>query len=266
MNSEPRVEPPGDVVLRVTELAGGYVRGQKVIRDITLELRRGELIGVLGANGAGKSTLLRTVSGLCRRAGGSIEFDGHSIGGLSVRRRVGLGITLVPQGYALFPGLTVEENLRTGGWRASREVQRQRLDEVLALLPRLAERRQQRLEALSGGERAMLAIGRAIMSGPRLLLLDEPSLGLSPAMRRSILEALRAKCAEGGLSAIVAEQDFATLSRIATSCHVLRNGRPVFAGTPASMTSDTLRDLYLGIGQHDPARQVRPEAESELQQ
>jgi branched-chain amino acid transport system ATP-binding protein len=260
VSAQPVTDAPGvggtDVILKITGLAGGYQRGQTVVRDVSLELRRGDLVGVLGANGAGKSTLLRILAGLCRVSAGAIEFDGEDVASMSIRRRVNLGITLVPQGYALFPGLTIDENLRMGSWRSGMDVHRKRLDEVYDLLPRLAERRRQRLEALSGGERAMLAIGRSLMSAPRLLLLDEPSLGLSPAARRSVLEALRQRCESGDLSAIVAEQDVTTLARVATSCHVLRNGKPVFVGSPSKMTSDDLRDLYLGIGQQAAAVEI----------
>jgi branched-chain amino acid transport system ATP-binding protein len=179
--------------------------------------------------------------------GGHIESHGAVLHRASTSRRVRSGIVLVPQGYALFGGLTIEENLAMGAWRIRGREHRERMEEAYALFPILFDRRSQPVEALSGGERAMLAIARGLMAKPRVLLLDEPSLGLSPRVRGEVLTAVKGWCREGRFSCLVAEQDVLALGAVADRWVVIRNGRFVYSGRPGDISSEALRDVYLGL-------------------
>jgi branched-chain amino acid transport system ATP-binding protein len=208
----------------------------------------GQVVAVLGANGAGKSTLLRLFVGLCRTSGGDIKFDGQVITRMSTAQRVRVGITLVPQGYQLFGGMTVEENLLLGGYTRKRGAAfDESLNEVRELFPVLAQRWNQLAGSLSGGERVMLAIGRGLMTKPRVLLLDEPSLGLAPNTRGAMFDSLRSLCLDRELTIIMAEQDVQNALRISHYGYVLQHGQLVDHGSPEDLSSTGLRRAYIGM-------------------
>ena len=197
------------------------------VRNVSLHVDAGEVVALLGANGAGKTTTLRGVSGLVRPRSGRVRFAGRRVDGLSPARTVAAGLAHVPEGRRLFPGLTVVENLRLGGWGRGD----QQLDLVFDIFPRLAERRTQAAGSLSGGEQQMVAIGRALMSEPRLLMVDELSLGLSPVAVDELLERL-AQLNREGLSILLIEQFVERALRLADRVYVLVKGRVVFEGSP----------------------------------
>ena len=198
------------------------------VRNVSLHVDAGEVVALLGANGAGKTTTLRGVSGLVRPRSGRVRFAGRRVDGLSPARTVAAGLAHVPEGRRLFPGLTVVENLRLGGWGRGDH----RLDLVFDIFPRLAERRTQTAASLSGGEQQMVAIGRALMSEPKLLMVDELSLGLSPVAVDELLERLGQLNREG-LSILLIEQFVERALRIADRVYVLVKGRVAFEGSPA---------------------------------
>jgi branched-chain amino acid transport system ATP-binding protein len=241
--------------LSTVSMSAGYGR-VRIVHDISLSLEENELVGILGANGAGKSTLLRAIAGLCPVHAGHIESHGSGLHRASTSKRVREGVVLVPQGYALFGGLTIEENLAMGAWRIRGREHRQRMEEAYGLFPILFDRRTQPVEALSGGERAMLAIARGLMAKPRVLLLDEPSLGLSPRVRGEVLTAVKSWCREGRFTCLVAEQDVLALGAVADRWFVIRNGRFVYSGHPGDISPDELRDVYLGIAPAMPPEEV----------
>jgi branched-chain amino acid transport system ATP-binding protein len=226
------------------ETAYGPIRA---LRGVSFEVAAGSITAVLGANGAGKTSLLRTLSGLVRPRAGRIRFEGHNLGGLAVERIVRLGMAHVPEGRGIIEELDVEENLRLGGlWRGGGG--RDGLGEVYELFPRLHERRAQAASSLSGGERQMLAIGRALMSRPRLLLLDEPSLGLAPQVAARIMALLRDLRERTGLTVLLVEQNARAALSVADRGIVLNLGRVVADDTPAALAADNgLRHAYLGF-------------------
>jgi branched-chain amino acid transport system ATP-binding protein len=226
------------------ETAYGPIRA---LRGVSFEVAAGSITAVLGANGAGKTSLLRTLSGLVRPRAGRIRFEGHNLGGLAVERIVRLGMAHVPEGRGIIEELDVEENLRLGGlWRGGGG--RDGLGEVYELFPRLHERRAQAASSLSGGERQMLAIGRALMSRPRLLLLDEPSLGLAPQVAARIMALLRDLRERTGLTVLLVEQNARAALSVADRGIVLNLGRVVADNTPAALAADNgLRHAYLGF-------------------
>jgi branched-chain amino acid transport system ATP-binding protein len=226
------------------ETAYGPVRA---LDGVSFEVPGGSITAVLGANGAGKTSLLRTLSGLVRPRAGRIRLDGRNIRGLAVERIVRLGMAHVPEGRGIIGELGVEENLRLGGlWRGSGG--RDGLAEVYELFPRLDERRTQAASSLSGGERQMLAIGRALMSRPRLLLLDEPSLGLAPQIVAQIMALLRDLRERTGLTVLLVEQNARAALSVADRGIVLNLGRVVADDTPAALSADDgLRHAYLGF-------------------
>ncbi|MEU4096842.1 ABC transporter ATP-binding protein [Streptomyces sp. NPDC026673] len=238
-------------MLEVRELVVSYGM-VKALDEVSLTVGQGSITAVLGANGAGKTTLLRTVNGLVRPCSGSVLLDGTDITRLPVEEVVRLGLAHVPEGRGVITELTVQDNLRLGGlWRDRRE-RRQRLsaglEEVYALFPALAERRSRLAETLSGGERQMLAIGRALMTGPRLLLLDEPSLGLAPRVTAQILAVLRELRERQGLTVLLVEQNARSALSVADHGVVLNLGRVVAADAAARLaTADDLRHAYLGF-------------------
>jgi branched-chain amino acid transport system ATP-binding protein len=216
---------------------------------VDLSIRTGSITAVLGANGAGKTTLLRTIGGLVRPRSGRIRLDGRTVSGRAPEQLVRLGLGHVPEGRGIVTELTVEENLRLGGlWRRDRGALRSGLAEVYALFPPLAARRARAAETLSGGERQMLALGRALMGRPRLLLLDEPSLGLAPRVTAQIMTVLRRLRDDTGLTVVLVEQNARSALSIADHGVVLNLGR-VVADEPADRLAadDRLRHAYLGF-------------------
>ncbi|OJW30542.1 MAG: hypothetical protein BGO51_14765 [Rhodospirillales bacterium 69-11] len=235
-------------LLSVERLSAGY--GElRVLEDVSLEVGAGEVVCLLGANGAGKTTTLMAITGVIGARGGDIVFAGGSLAGVAAHHRVERGIALAPEGRQVFQDCTVEENLLLGAFgRRGRGRRRARLDEVFDLFPRLAERRRQQAGLMSGGEQQMLAIGRALMTDPRLLMLDEPSLGLSPKVALSVYEAV-ARVAATGLSILLVEQNTQTALSIATRGYVLVHGRVVAAGASAELRdAPVLREAFLGGG------------------
>src|SRR5436309_7397140 len=216
--------------------------------DVSLEVRQGEAVGVIGPNGAGKTTLMRVVSGLLRPSGGTIVMEGVDLARTASHRIVELGIAHVPESRRLFPRMTVEDDLKMGGFTpAARPGFRQRLAVVYELFPRLAERREQLAGSMSGGEQQMCAIGRALMSEPKLLLLDEPSAGLAPVIVEQLFELVK-RLRAGGLTVLIVEQNVQQVLRVVDRAYVLKTGRIRAAGAAAELlASGTIRDAYLGV-------------------
>jgi branched-chain amino acid transport system ATP-binding protein len=233
-------------MLEVSALRGGY-GAVEVLRGIDLNVGAGEIVAVLGSNGAGKSTLNNTVCGLCPASGGRVAFEGCDITRARHTDIVASGLIQVPEGRRIFPDLTVRENLELGSYRRGRGRRAQNLERAFALFPRLEERTGQRAGTLSGGEQQMLAIGRALMAEPRLLILDEPSLGLSPLLVDEMFSLVKRLNAEGA-SILLVEQNVAQSLEIAHRAYVLENGAMTFHGTPAELLANgDLRRAYLGI-------------------
>ena len=243
MSEAMRPPPP---LLDVTALSAGYGAVQ-ALSDVSLHVGRGEIVTLIGANGAGKSTLLMTLCGTPRARSGRILLDGEDITHLPTHQIMRRGIAQSPEGRRIFPRMTVRENLIMGAEALSRGAAGPRLDQVFALFPRLKERLSQRGGTLSGGEQQMLAIGRALMSDPRLLLLDEPSLGLAPLVVRQIFGAIRALNRETGLTVLLVEQNANLALRLAHRGYVLVTGRITMEGTGAELLArPEIRDAYLG--------------------
>ncbi|WP_135255690.1 ABC transporter ATP-binding protein [Thermus caldilimi] len=231
---------------RVEGLETGYGKAQ-VLFGVDLEVREGELVALLGANGAGKTTLLRTISGLIRPWRGRILWDGRDLAGLSSAKRARLGLGHVPEGRQLFPLMTVEENLRLGAAFLAPGREKEGFERVYALFPRLAERRRQLTGTLSGGEQQMLAIARALMGFPRILLVDEPSLGLAPRLAEEVLLTLK-RVAEEGVGVLLVEQNVALSLEVAARAYVMEHGRIVLQGTaPAVLEDPRVREAYLSL-------------------
>ncbi len=233
-------------MLEVTGLTAGY-GVLPVLRGIDFGISAGEIVAVLGGNGAGKTTLNCALSGLLRPSAGTIRFGGVEIAGARPAAIVSLGLVQVPEGRRVFPNLSVRENLRMGSYRRGRAHRSRNLDRVSAIFPRLRDRMEQRAGTLSGGEQQMLAIGRGLMSEPRLLILDEPSLGLSPLLVEEMF-ALVARIRAEGLSVLLVEQNVVQSLGIADRAYVLEHGQFVLTGPAASLMGDPrLRQTYLGL-------------------
>jgi branched-chain amino acid transport system ATP-binding protein len=217
------------------------------LHGVDVDVPKGEITTLLGANGAGKTTLLRSISGLCRPRAGSIKVDGVEIAGMEPHLVVRQGISQSPEGRQVFPNLTVKENLQLGAWtRKDKDGIRKDLDRVLSLWPRLGERIGQHAGTLSGGEQQMLAIGRAMMARPKVLLLDEPSLGLAPVVVAGIFETIRAINAEG-VTVLLVEQNAHLALKIAQSAYVLETGSILQRGRASELLDDdAIRAAYLG--------------------
>jgi branched-chain amino acid transport system ATP-binding protein len=233
-------------MLEVRNLAAAYGDIQAVW-DISLEVRQGEIVVLIGSNGAGKSTLMRAIAGLHRPHAGWITLDGAPLHMLPGHRIVERGVILVPEGRRLFGGMTAQENLELGAYsRKARHARARTMERVFQIFPVLAERRQQRARTMSGGQQQMLAIGRALMGLPRLLLLDEPSLGLAPLMVQQIFEVVRAINDEG-VTVLLVEQNARMALELAHRAYVIEQGRIVGTGTGAELLhDDEVRQAYLG--------------------
>jgi branched-chain amino acid transport system ATP-binding protein len=237
--SEP-VRPLLDV--RDVEVRYGAIAA---LKGISFEVREGEIVALLGANGAGKTTTQKTVSGMMRPAAGSITLDGKRIDGIPAHDLIRLGICHVPEGRHVFPRMTVHENLEMGAFRF-RTVDRNEYERVLELFPRLRERIKQQAGTLSGGEQQMLAIGRALMGKPRLLLLDEPSMGLAPMIVAQIFDIIR-EINEAGVTVLLVEQNAAQALALANRGYVLETGEIVLQGSGQELLADErVRAAYLG--------------------
>jgi branched-chain amino acid transport system ATP-binding protein len=234
-------------MLKVTEIEVRY-SGIPVIHDVSLEVKRGELVAVVGSNGAGKSTLLKTIAGALHPTKGSIEFESIMINRISTPDIVRLGITYIPEARLIFGPLSVEENLELGAYILKDEAAvRKNLDFIYDLFPRLKERRQQLSGTLSGGEQQMLVIGRGLMSNPKLLMLDEPSLGLMPKLVDEMLEAV-AKLRNMGMTILLVEQNVFESLELADRGYVLQTGRTILEGTGNELlNTESIKKAFLGI-------------------
>lgn len=233
-------------LLKVTDLEVSY-GGIDALRGISFDVEEGEIVTLIGANGAGKSTTLRTICGLVRPSAGRIVYDGRDITSQSTQRIVSEGIALVPEGRRVFDNLTVKENLLIGAYlRKDKESIQADVEHVYELFPRLKEREWQSAGTLSGGEQQMLAVGRAMMTRPRILMMDEPSLGLAPLIVKDIFFIIRA-LNETGMTILLIEQNANAALRCAHHAYVLETGRITMSGTGASLLADQrVQDAYLG--------------------
>ena len=218
----------------------------QALHSVNVEVRQGEIVTLIGANGAGKSTLLMTLGGSPRASSGSIRYQGDELVGLDTPEIMRKSIAVVPEGRRVFARLTVEENLAMGGFFGSKADNLEQMDKVLQLFPRLKERFDQRAGTMSGGEQQMLAIGRALMSKPQLLLLDEPSLGLAPIIIQQIFDIIE-QLRKDGVTVFLVEQNANQALKLADRAYVLENGRIVMQGSGAELLVDPkVRDAYLG--------------------
>jgi branched-chain amino acid transport system ATP-binding protein len=232
-------------MLRLEDVTAAY-RGLRALHGVSLEVAAGEIVAVVGANGAGKSTLLKAIAGLVATEG-AILFEGAPLRRMAPHRIARLGVGLVPEGRRLFPRLSVEDNLRLGAYAVRGADRFKPLDLVFTLFPRLAERMAQRAETLSGGEQQMLAIGRALMTQPRLLMLDEPSQGIMPRLVDDILAAI-SRIRDLGVTIVLVEQRLAEALAIADRAYVLQTGRVVMSGPAREIAADgAVRAAYLGM-------------------
>jgi branched-chain amino acid transport system ATP-binding protein len=233
-------------LLEIHGLRGGYGRVE-VLRGVDLRVDAGEMVALLGSNGAGKSTLNKMVCGLCPAWGGRVRFDGKDLSGAHYRDVVKAGLIQVPEGRKVFPNLSVLENLELGSFTRARERRAANLEKVFGIFPRLRERSRQNAGTMSGGEQQMLAIGRGLMAEPVLLILDEPSLGLSPLLVEEMFTLIR-QLRDGGLAVLLVEQNVGQSLEIADRAYVLENGSVRFSGLPQDLLgSDELRRAYLGL-------------------
>jgi len=232
------------MLLEVKDLAVAYGK-IAALHGVSMQVDDGEVVTLVGANGAGKTTLLKTLSGLRRVSSGSVVFEGQEIVGMPAHKRVGLGICQAPEGRGIFPGMTVAENLAMGAYSRGKP-DPDDLERVFALFPRLSERQKQAGGTLSGGEQQMLAIGRALMARPRLLLLDEPSMGLAPQVIQLIFRIIK-EINEQGITVLLVEQNAVQALTVAHRAYVLETGRVVRTGTGKELLGDSsIIEAYLG--------------------
>lgn len=242
-----------------------YDRAIEAVRDVSLDVPAGRIVALLGSNGAGKSTILKAISGVLYQedgeiVSGSIHLEGDRISGRSSRQIVQRGVLQVPEGRALFATLTVEENLQMGGITGSRPEAAEGLERVYAMFPRIKERRTQVSGYLSGGEQQMVAIGRALMGRPRLLMLDEPSLGLAPQIVETIFEAIVELNRSSGMTVLLVEQNAQLALQMASYGYIIENGRIVLDGAAEKLRSnDDVQEFYLGFagGERKSMRDVK---------
>jgi branched-chain amino acid transport system ATP-binding protein len=235
-----------DVALEVNELNVHY-KDFQALWNVSLNVKKGEIVSIIGANGSGKSTLLNTISGLLTPTSGTVKFFGEGIGGMLPHETVPKGVTLVPEGRRVFPRLTVYENLIIGSYTPrTRNNRDDTLKKVHELFPVLKDRQNQMADTLSGGEQQMLAIGRALMSEPKLILCDEISLGLAPVIIKDIYKRLR-QINQEGITIVLVEQDVKRSLKMADRSYIMLKGKIVFDGEPASLTDEQVKKAYFGI-------------------
>jgi branched-chain amino acid transport system ATP-binding protein len=233
-------------LLEINQLAVQY-GDVTAVRNVTLDVYPGEIVTLLGSNGAGKSTVLRTICRLVEPSGGDIKFDGESLFACETRKLVGLGIALVPENRRIFPALTVTQNLEMGAYGRSRSYIREGIEEMFELFPLLKRYAKKMAVGLSGGEQQMLAIARALMSRPRLLLLDEPSLGLAPILVDQVFEKL-GQVNRGGTTILLIEQNAWLALKLANRAYVMESGRVTSYGTSEQLLADEqIKNAYLGM-------------------
>jgi branched-chain amino acid transport system ATP-binding protein len=234
-------------ILSIKKLDAHY-DGMTALQNISIEVNKGEIISILGSNGAGKSTLMKIICGIKEQTTGEISFNGEGINDVPDYKRVELGIVQVPEGRRLFPAMTVEENLIIGSFNKNARAQRKEtLEEVYRLLPRLKERRKQEAKTLSGGEQQMVAIGRALMSQPKILLLDEPSLGLSPLLVKSLFSLIQ-DISKKGITIMLSEQNVMQTLKLVDRSYVLENGHIVLEGKGKDLLNDDhIKKAFLGM-------------------
>ncbi|NQT02284.1 MAG: ABC transporter ATP-binding protein [Planctomycetes bacterium] len=233
-------------MLQVEHLETGYGKKQ-VLFDQSLEVRQGETVAIIGPNGAGKSTVLKAVCGLIQPWKGHIRFEGKQLNGSTPAKNVRRGITLAPQGNRVFPDLSVMENLEIGGYHLPKKELRDRIEHVLHIFPILRERPKQAAGKLSGGEQQMLALARALVPKPKLLMLDEPSLGLFPGIVKDIFDTIQTISRDTGVSILLVEQKVSQALDICTKVYALKLGKVSFQGLPNDLADDTtrLKELFL---------------------
>jgi len=241
--------PDGDSLLKIHDVHVAYGAGVRALQGVSLQVRPGEVVALIGANGAGKTTLLKAIAGLVQPQAGEISFDGRALGAVDAADRVKLGVALVPEGRRLFSRLSVAENLKLGSYGNSDPAHRKEmLERVEALFPVLRQRARQRAGTLSGGEAQMLAIARALMSRPRFLMLDEPSLGIMPRLVDEVMDSLRRLHEREGLTMFLVEQNVPAALDLADRGYVLQTGRVVLEGRSEELRgSDLVRRAYLGM-------------------
>lgn len=233
-------------MLTLEKVVAGY-HGLQILHEVSLHVGEGEIVSIVGANGAGKTTTLNTIAGLVRASSGTITFAGRPAGGRRPNDLVRDGLVLVPEGRALFGSLSVEENLQMGGWTQERSTVSAALKEVYELFPVLYDRRAQVAETFSGGQQQMLAIGRALMARPKLLMLDEPSTGLSPKLTWTVLDAVK-QIRDNGVAVLLVEQNASHALAMADRAYVLESGSVVLDGLgPELARDDRVRAAYLGM-------------------
>ena len=245
LRSPPKTDP-GAPLLAIHDLEVAY-GGIQALKGISLEVRRGEIVAMIGANGAGKTTTLKTIARLLPISKGRIGYDGQDLGEMSTEEVVEAGISLVPEGRAVFSGLTVRENLDLGAYNHKKTKEmNETIEDIVGLFPRLGERMKQEAGTLSGGEQQMLAIGRAMMARPAMLLLDEPSLGIAPKLVQQIFEAI-AKIAASGTTILLVEQNTRLALKYAQRGYVLRTGEIAMSGPARELAeNEEIKAAYLG--------------------
>jgi len=255
-------------MLEIEGLSVGYARKGLALEDVSLSVPKGSIVALLGANGAGKTTLIRAVTGLLELhhghvSQGRIQFEGRSIVGMPTHRLVRMGMGQVPEGRLVFKQLSVEDNLKVGAAISPRAKVAERMDAIYTLFPRLLERRSQAAGWLSGGEQQMLALGRALVGSPKLLLVDELSLGLAPLIVKSIYEQLRLVGDTLGTSMLIVEQNAKLALQFASSAYILNGGRIAYSGTAEEVTnSGAVKASYLG-GKSEPSLAGGPHSEEQ---
>jgi len=233
-------------MLTLTDVTAGYGALQ-ILQGVSMTVAQGEIVALLGANGAGKTTTLRVISGLVNARSGSVTFDGEDVTSTRSDKRVAMGLVQVAEGRELFGVLTVEENLAMGAWTTNKAERKEALEQVFELFPILAERKNQNAETMSGGQQQMLAIGRGLMARPKLLMLDEPSIGLAPKLVGQVLEAVQ-KIRDSGVTVLIVEQNAAATLAISDRAYVIENGAIAFEGKGTHLLDDErVRQAYLGM-------------------